>query len=214
MSKTPFGSGGKIIKDHTDVWCMAKLMRFRGRFDMEAGMKRYDEWELAIGLKAIDFKDPKTGEMRPYIVWVRLDYHASSVQGSASSLFCTSWSWITRRGRQLWRRYSILLSGRLSLGNNKPLTRRDGAGNQQMASIYKLYSFVIDRSILYNKTLIEPNGPIGRTRFIQPINSNMRLPLALQTKLKVRSRHHGQVGVRLCQPASQEVSALKAKGLN
>jgi hypothetical protein len=29
---------------------------------------------------------------------------------------------------------------------------------------------------------------------------NVRLPLALQTKLKVRSQHHGQVGVRLCWP--------------
>ena len=30
----------------------------------------------------------------------------------------------------------------------------------------------------------------------------VRLPLALQTQLKVRSQHHGQVGVRLCQPST------------
>jgi len=29
---------------------------------------------------------------------------------------------------------------------------------------------------------------------------NVRLPLALQMKLEVRSQHHGQVGVRLCWP--------------
>lgn len=68
MSKSIFGPRGKVIKDHTDAWCMAKLMRLRGRFDMTEEMERYDEWELAVGLEAMDFKDPKTGEMRPYIV--------------------------------------------------------------------------------------------------------------------------------------------------
>ncbi|KFZ04104.1 hypothetical protein V502_10405 [Pseudogymnoascus sp. VKM F-4520 (FW-2644)] len=36
--------------------------------DMTEEMERYDEWELAVGLEAMEFKDPKTGEMRPYIV--------------------------------------------------------------------------------------------------------------------------------------------------
>jgi hypothetical protein len=39
----------------------------------------------------------------------------------------------------------------------------------------------------------------------------VRLPLALQTQLEVRSRHRGQVGVRLCQPAPQEDSVLEAR---
>ncbi|KFY82344.1 hypothetical protein V500_10610 [Pseudogymnoascus sp. VKM F-4518 (FW-2643)] len=49
----------KIIKDHTDAWCMAKLIRLRGRFDMMEEMERYDEWQLAVGLEAMNFKDPK-----------------------------------------------------------------------------------------------------------------------------------------------------------
>jgi hypothetical protein len=42
----------------------------------------------------------------------------------------------------------------------------------------------------------------------QPFNpaslsqDNLRLPLALQTRLKVRSQHHGQMGVRLCWPTA------------
>ncbi|OBT78882.1 hypothetical protein VF21_02796 [Pseudogymnoascus sp. 05NY08] len=66
--QNPFGPGGKIIKDHTDARCMAKIMRLRGRFDMTEEMDRYEEWRLATGLEAMDFKHPKTGEMRPYIV--------------------------------------------------------------------------------------------------------------------------------------------------
>ncbi|KFY45990.1 hypothetical protein V494_00662, partial [Pseudogymnoascus sp. VKM F-4513 (FW-928)] len=88
MSKTPFGPGGKIIKDHTDAWCMAKLMRLRGRFDMEPGMKRYDEWELAIGLEATDFKDPKTGEMRPYILGGTLEQELEKLPRELCSWEC------------------------------------------------------------------------------------------------------------------------------
>jgi hypothetical protein len=93
---------------------------------MEESMKRYDEWELAVGLEAMECKDPKTGDMRPYIVGGTLEEEldklprpASSVRGNASSSFYTSWSWTTRRGRQRWRHYSIRLSSQLSLGNNK-----------------------------------------------------------------------------------------------
>lgn len=88
MFKTPFRPGGKIIKDHTDAWCMAKLMRLRGRFDMEVEMKRYDEWELAVGLEAMDFKDPKTGIMRPYIVGGTLEEELEKLPRELCSREC------------------------------------------------------------------------------------------------------------------------------
>ncbi|OBT54029.1 hypothetical protein VE04_03551 [Pseudogymnoascus sp. 24MN13] len=88
MSKTPFGPGGKIIKDHTDAWCMAKLMRLRGRFDMTEEMERYGEWQLAVGLEAMDFKDPKTGDMRPYIVGGTLEEELEKLPRELCSREC------------------------------------------------------------------------------------------------------------------------------
>ncbi|OBT91281.1 hypothetical protein VE02_00377 [Pseudogymnoascus sp. 03VT05] len=88
MSKAIFGSRGKIIKDHTDAWCMAKLMRLRGRFDMTEDMDGYKEWRLATALEAMDFKDPKTGEMRPYIVSGTLEEELESLPHEFCSREC------------------------------------------------------------------------------------------------------------------------------
>ncbi|KFX90524.1 hypothetical protein O988_08164 [Pseudogymnoascus sp. VKM F-3808] len=57
-------------------------------FDMEVGMKRYDEWELAIGLEAMEFKDPKTGEMRPYIVGGTLEEELEKLPRELCSREC------------------------------------------------------------------------------------------------------------------------------
>jgi serine/threonine protein kinase len=88
MSKTPFGPGGKIIKDHTDAWCTAKPMRLRGRFDTTEEMDRYEEWRLATGLEAMDFKHPRTGEMRPYIVGGTLEEELESLPRELCSREC------------------------------------------------------------------------------------------------------------------------------
>ncbi|OBT66168.1 hypothetical protein VE03_05117 [Pseudogymnoascus sp. 23342-1-I1] len=79
MSRAIFGPRGKIIKDHTDAWCMAKLMRLMGRFDMTEDMDGYKEWRLATALEAMDFKDHKTGDMRPYIVGGTLEEELESL---------------------------------------------------------------------------------------------------------------------------------------
>lgn len=67
MSKTLFGPRGKVIEGHVDAWCMAKIMRLVGRFEEPKSSERAEEWLLACGLEATEYKDPKSGEMKPFI---------------------------------------------------------------------------------------------------------------------------------------------------
>lgn len=122
-------------------------------------MERHDEWELAVGLEAMDFKDPKTGEMRPYIVGGTLEEELERLPRELCSRECieliyTSWSWTTRRDRQRWRHCSIRLSSPLSLGNNKTSTSQDGARNPQTLATYKFHSLVINIYIVYYITAL------------------------------------------------------------
>lgn len=51
-------------------------------------MEQYDEWQLAVGLEAMDFKDPKTGEMRPYIVGGTLEEELNKLPREPCSWEC------------------------------------------------------------------------------------------------------------------------------
>lgn len=88
MSKPIFGPREKIIKNHTNAWCMAKLMRLLGRFEMTKSMDNYDEWLLAVGLEGSEYKDPKTGTMKPYIALGTLQEELRQLPRDLCSLEC------------------------------------------------------------------------------------------------------------------------------
>ncbi len=67
MSKTLFGPRGEAIEGHVDAWCMAKIMRLVGPFEEPKSPEKAKEWQLACGLEATEYKDPTSGEMKPFI---------------------------------------------------------------------------------------------------------------------------------------------------
>jgi serine/threonine protein kinase len=66
-SKTLFGPRGKLIDGHIDAWCMAKIIRLVGPFEEPESPDKAKEWRLACGLEASEYRDPKSGEMKPFI---------------------------------------------------------------------------------------------------------------------------------------------------
>ncbi|PGH23516.1 serine/threonine protein kinase [Polytolypa hystricis UAMH7299] len=88
MSKSIFGPRGKIIKDHTNAWCMAKLMRPVGRFEMSKSMDNYDEWLLAVGLEGTEYRNPEIGSMKPYITLGILKEELGQLPRDLCSLEC------------------------------------------------------------------------------------------------------------------------------
>lgn len=62
-----FGAGDKTIEDHTEAWCIAKIIRLVGPISPPVNEAFLDEFSLARALEKEEYDDPVTGQMKQFV---------------------------------------------------------------------------------------------------------------------------------------------------
>ncbi|KAF2842829.1 hypothetical protein M501DRAFT_1021313 [Patellaria atrata CBS 101060] len=87
-SRTLFGPGEKFIEDHSNSWCLAKIVRLIGLINFPEDVMDKDEFELAHDLEQSEFDNPLTGQREPFITLELLRQELEELPPDVCSVQC------------------------------------------------------------------------------------------------------------------------------